>query len=451
MAARLRSLLAAAAAFVLCAFAMSCGRGDERTADGRLVIDYWEKWTGFERDAMEAVVDKYNESQDRVFVRFVSTSQIDRKLLLATAGGTPPDVAGFWSHSLVNFAEKGAIMPLDRLMERDGLSREDYIPSIYGCVAFRGRTWGLPSTPATIAMHYNKDLFRRAGLDPEHPPATLDEMESMCERLTAKAADGSFSQMGFVPTDPGWWGTMWPHFFGRPIVSDDGTELLCDSPENVAAFEWMQHWIEKYGRHETRAFEAAYRGEFASASNSFMAGRIALMLQGVWMASFVEEHAPDMDWGVAPFPAAVPGMPPATVVETDILVIPRGARHVEEAWEFIKFVQQQENMEMLCTGQLKFSPLRDVSERFDAEHPNPNIRLFRELAESPNARAVPRIPIWAEYRDDLAVAIEQMWVQGRDPKEALAGVKARVQPKLDKANRRWNEVAAQREKEWSNL
>jgi ABC-type glycerol-3-phosphate transport system substrate-binding protein len=90
---RFLSILAVVAVVCLA----SCGGEAERTADGRLIIDYWEKWQGFEKDAMAAVVDKYNASQDKVFVRYVSQSQIDRKLLLATAGGNPPDVAGFWS------------------------------------------------------------------------------------------------------------------------------------------------------------------------------------------------------------------------------------------------------------------------------------------------------------------------------------------------------------------
>ena len=128
--------------------ASACSNGEEHTADGRLVIEYWEKWTGFERDAMKDIVDRYNESQDKVFVRFVSTSQIDRKLLLATAGGDPPDVAGFWSHTVFLYVEKGALEPLDRLMERDGVSEKDYVPSVIDGCQYRGFTWGMPSTPA---------------------------------------------------------------------------------------------------------------------------------------------------------------------------------------------------------------------------------------------------------------------------------------------------------------
>lgn len=428
---------------------LSCRKQDEYTADGRLILNYWEKWTGFEREAMERIVNDYNQSQDRVFVRFVSTSQIDRKLLLATAGGNPPDVAGFWSHSVVNYAEKGALHPLDRLMERDGLSIDDYIPSVIDSCMHRGFVWGLPSTPATVGMHYNKTLLAEAGFD--GPPRTLEEMDIYTRALNKTDASGRFIQMGFLPTDPGWWGPMFPFFFGLDIVSEDGETILSDTPEIVEVFEWFQSFVTDFGVSRVRTFEAAFRGEFASSSDSFMSGRIAMKLQGVWMANFIKTFAPDMEWGAAPFPAIREGMEPATVVESDILVIPRGTRHVEEAWNFIKFVQERENMEKLCLGQQKFSPLREVSDGFYEGHPNPYIRLFRELAESPNARGIPKIPVWAEFRDEMAVALDRIWVSGEDPATALRRVRTRVQPKLDRANARWEAVRAERIEEWSNL
>src|ERR1051326_4218021 len=75
---------------------------------GRIPVIYWEKWTGFEMDGMQAVVDDFNTSQDRDFVQYISTSGVDQKTLIATAGGNPPDVAGLWDGDMVDFADKNA-------------------------------------------------------------------------------------------------------------------------------------------------------------------------------------------------------------------------------------------------------------------------------------------------------------------------------------------------------
>src|SRR5262245_48566133 len=87
------------AALVLLLFALPAGakaRGD-RTDDGRIRLEYWDKWSGFEMEAMRAVVNDFNASQQRIFVDFVSVSGISQKTLIATAGGHPPDIAGVWA------------------------------------------------------------------------------------------------------------------------------------------------------------------------------------------------------------------------------------------------------------------------------------------------------------------------------------------------------------------
>ncbi|WP_428387685.1 hypothetical protein [Mucisphaera sp.] len=79
-------------------FLTACGeQPEQRTTDGRTILNDWEKWGHFEAEAMHRVVDDYSASQDRELVRFLSISSIDQKVLLATAGGNPPDIAGLWS------------------------------------------------------------------------------------------------------------------------------------------------------------------------------------------------------------------------------------------------------------------------------------------------------------------------------------------------------------------
>ena len=127
---------------------------------GRVIIKYWEKWVGFEAEAMRAVVDDFNSSQDRIFVEYSSVSQIDRRLMLATAGGVPPDVAGIWANNLPAYAENNALTPLDSLARNAGINGDDYIPVYWDLCNYRGHLWALPSTPSCNALIYNKKMFR---------------------------------------------------------------------------------------------------------------------------------------------------------------------------------------------------------------------------------------------------------------------------------------------------
>lgn len=456
---------------LLCLFATGCGRRvQDRTPDGRVIVTYWEKWTGFEADAMQEVVDEFNASQDRIFVHMLSTSQIDQKMLLATAGGNPPDLAGLWSAQVNIFSEKNALTPLDRRLEAAGVSEEHYLPVYWDLCRHRGFTWALPTTPATVALHWNKDLFREAGLPPDQPPRSIAELDEMAERLTLvelqrdgrsvqlpyadltpaekQAKTFRIVRMGFLPNEPGWWSTMWGYWFGADLIEDDET-VACLTPENLAAFAWMQSYAEKYGVDNIRRFGSTF-GNFASPQNPFLGGTLAMVLQGVWMFNFIDRYAPTLDWSAAPFPSVDPvALPDVTVAECDVLVIPRGARHPDEAFEFMLYVNSPGPMEKLNLGQRKFSPLASTSASFEEEHANPHIRVFRDLAAGPGVRRTPPTTVWNEYTAELAVAVDRVYSLAATPEEALRQAQNRAQWKLDRASRRWRQVGETRTEQWS--
>ena len=101
------------------------------------------------------------------------------------------------------------------------------------------------------------------------------------------------------------------------------------------------------------------------------------------MYNFINKYATGMSWAAAPFPSDEGKLKDVSYIEADILVIPKGTKHPDEAFKFIAFVNSQEAMELLCNGQRKFTPLRKVSEDFYRKHKNPYIHMFRKLAESP--------------------------------------------------------------------
>lgn len=450
---------------------LSCEPAEQRSADGRIIINYWEKWTGFEADAMQAVVDDFNASQNRLFVKLLPVSQIDHKLMLATAGGNPPDVAGLWSHTVNVYAEKGALTPLDGMLEKAGITRDHYTPIFWDLCQHRGFAWALPSTPATIALHWNKRLFRETGLDPDHPPTTLAELDAMAEQLTIvelkrdgekvrlrwpeltqeekNAKQFRLIQLGFTPTEPGWWSQMWGYWFDAALWDEQG-RITANTSENIAAYQWYTGYGEKYGVNNVLSFSASFAANTASAQNAFLSGRVAMVIQGVWMHNFIEKFSPHLEWGAAPFPAMNPKHSgDVTIAECDVLVIPKGSPHPREAFEFIRYVNTPAAMEKLTLAQRKFSPLAEVSESFVANHPNPYIEVFIDLAHSPEVKIVPRVSVWNVYFDEMTVAADRMFTKAATPEAALAHVEQRVQWKLDRVVRRWEKIKDERQNEWA--
>ncbi len=462
---------AAVRPLLLLALLAGCARpAQERSPDGRVVVEYWEKWSGFEADSMRAIVDDFNRSQDRIEVRFLSVSEVDTKLLLAASSGHPPDVAGLWSENIPDFAEKGALTPLDGGLAAAGLGPDHYLPVYWELCRHRGFTWGLPTTPACVALFYNKRLFRAAGLDPERPPRTMAELNEMSRRLTVVEIERSgrrvrvpfpeltaeersgrhfaLIQVGHLPPDAGMYTSEWGFWFGARYY-DGERRILANDPGNIAAYEWLRQASEMYGVDNLRDFGGSF-GIQQSGRTAFLAGAEAMVVQGPWWPNFITQYAPGLEWGVAACPAA-PGVAdgaPLTVAQSDVVVIPRGARHPREAFEFMRYLQRQDVAERLARSQQKFTALREVSAGFLATHPNPAIRLFLSLARSPEAKVLPRLSIWHEYNAEMAVATERVVNLSYLPAAALAEVQERVQWKLDRLERRWDAVGRERLAEW---
>lgn len=399
-----------------------------------LELSYWEKWTRFEGEAMAKVVEGFNASQTALRVNYLTVSNITQKTLIATAGGDPPDVAGLFGADVVSFADKNALIPLDELLAKTGVGKDWFLPAFSAGCAYRGRIWAVPTTPASVALHWNKEMFAKAGLDPDKPPRTIAELDAMADRLTIRDAGGRIVQMGFLPWEPGWWNWAWPYFFGGRLWDGDAT-ITCDEPACVESFRWIQGYSRKYGAEMIQVFTSGF-GNFASPQNAFMSGKVAMEIQGVWMYNFLAQYAPKIKWGTAPFPTNDPSLYGRSIADMDVLAIPRDAKHVDESFEFIRYVISQGPMELLCMGQRKFSPLNDVTPGFWAKHPHPSVRLFYDLAKHPLTFSLPQLTFWQEYAEELNVAFQKVYLLQATPEEALGAVKRKMQKRLDRERRR---------------
>ena len=405
----------------------------------RIRLDYWEKWTGHEAAAMQAVVDIFNQSQDRIFVNYLTMGGIDQKAKLAIAAGDPPDVLGLWNRNLPFFDQCGAIQPLDDLRSY-GIDASSYAKAVRPLVFRRGSQLAAPSTPSSILLYYNKRILRECGWDPEKPPRTTPEFDEMIDATTKFADNGDVERAGFLPSDPGWWSWCWGGFWGGTLYDEKTGRAMVDSAANISAYDWFQSFPRRWGLERMRAFQGAPVDNPTPFSN-FFKGRLASTIQGPWLPMFMEmEMGRDVfDYGATFFPVA-PGLedqPPYGPIETDILVIPKGARNPEASLEFIAFTQQPENMELLCSGHAKPSPLASSSVEFRKNHKNDAVAAHEELLQSPNAYTTPWISSWDEFSMALGAGLDTIWNLRSDSATLpLEEVQVEVEAILERAGAR---------------
>jgi len=422
--------VAVAAAGVAIAISLSEGAVRRKPVEGRTTVLYWEKWTGDEGARMRDIVDWYNRSQDKVYVKMLSISGVADKTLLAASGGNPPDVAGLWGEQVAQFADAKALTDLTEMAKERGITEDVYIKGYWDMVSYQGRLYALVSTPASNALHLAVDRLP-AGMK---APETTEELLEFSEKTAVRDKDGRLAFVGFLPAEPGWWNFGWGYWFGGQLF--DGEKLTINSPENIRAYTWVKEFADRFGAREVQNFQSGF-GNFSSPQNAFLNGKVGSVLQGVWMANYIRLYNKDLKWTAVPFPVPADrqDLRERSFLGIDTLVIPRGAKHPKEAFDFIAFVQRQEVMEKLCTTHGKNSPLAKVSEAFLNNHPNKEIRLFDRLARSPNAVHVPLIGIWPQLNNEMTNAFQLINLGEKTPEQALNDAQKRLEPAWERYRR----------------
>jgi ABC-type glycerol-3-phosphate transport system substrate-binding protein len=411
-------------------------RSRARAPRGRVEVRYWEKWTGREGAAVQAIVNRYNASQDRAWVRLVPVSEIASKAMVAIGGGDPPDVVGLYTYNVPGYAEARAVMPLDELAPLDArlgeppLEASHYAPGVAALLSHEGRLWAGVNTCYTLALYYNRAMLTEAGVA---PPRTIGELDEAAERLTVRGVGGSIERAGFLPNLPPWWPYVWPFLFGGALYDAERDRATIASREGIAAMEWVGRTAERVGRAAGRAFAGAFGRSMHSAGDPFITGRVAMIVQGPWMANFIAAYRPGLAYScvAAPEAGGADEDRPAGLLEADVLMIPRGARHAEEAYAFVRYMQRREVQEALCRMHHKPSPLAEVSPGFIEGHPSPCIGVHERIAKSPRANILPRTRVWKAYADLIASAFDAVW-SGAEAGPALRRVEARAQALLDR-------------------
>jgi ABC-type glycerol-3-phosphate transport system substrate-binding protein len=423
-------------------------RGLHEVPPDRTIVRYWEKWTGVEGQAMQRIVDRFNQTEGTrrgIWVDYNALGDVDKRMLISAAGGDPPDVAGLPDRFVPPYADQGALRPLDDLAREFSLDLDAFKPIWLSICRYDGKLYALPSTPYTIALYYNRSLFRAAGLDPDHPPQTTAELNEYAQRLTrfeggdpTNPRAGRIVQLGFTvsPAMLGWWTWIWPYFFDGQLW--DGRRFTLDTPATHAALGWVRELRTAVGNDRVLQFEGT-SAAIESAQNPFLSGQLAMVFQGPWLANWARVYAPDLDYGVAPFPSVTRERQHVFASE-DVFVIPTGARHPREAMVFLEYVLRQEVMEELCQAHGKVSPYRLPGSEFFARHPNPHIHVFDEMATSPEVFGYPSMPTWAEAWTEMLYLLETVMREAREPAEAIR----MTQTKVDSVVADYERMAAHR-------
>jgi len=174
--------------------------GCQKKPTGPVTVEFWHAMTGKNAETVQLLCDNFNASQgDYKIVPVFKGSYIDTMnagIAAYRAGEAPGILQVFEVGTATMMAAKGAIKPVYQLMKENRVKFDPkaYIPTItsYYSTA-KGEMLSMPFNSSTAVMYYNKDAFRKAGLDPEKPPVTWPEFFEVAKKLKASGMEGGFS------------------------------------------------------------------------------------------------------------------------------------------------------------------------------------------------------------------------------------------------------------------
>lgn len=394
-------------------------------------LEYWTGWSGFEFDALQAIVDKFNAAHPDIAFNMTTVFGQYDKVLTAIAGGNPPDVvSAVWLHELVSMAGRKGLMPLTPYAEKDQITGDPYFPNLWDAWHWKNELWGLAITANSNVIAYRKDLFAEVGLDPEAPPKTIAELDAAAMKLDKIAADGTIERYGIYPGGISWWGNV----FGGNFFDEENGKITANDEPIVAALDWMGQYAKRLDPTKVAAFQQGF-GDYMSPQNAFFVGKEAMTQVGEWFISFVDKFAPGLDYDFIAAPIPEGGRENCTNFGGSIFTIPMGVKNPDASWEFIKFLSADENMGEFCYVIHNVPPKTAVAyqERFIGD---PKFKLAVDLLSGKNSFGPPKTPVTSFYFTKLAEAEDAVKQGQKTAKEALDEVTQVTQEEYDRAVQR---------------
>ena len=267
-----------------------------------------------------------------------ATSAASGKFLAAVKAGQAPDAALYWGQdALPSLASLGAIQPLDAAsLKAAGISMSAYAPAAAQAMTYKGVVYGLPEMTNVREFYWNKDLFKKAGLDPNAPPKTLDQVDAMAAKLTV-IKSGKIQQLGFVPWIEQGVLDVYRGLFGTSYYDAKGNPDL-NSPGMTKLLTWEAAYVSKYGAGPISSFIGSFNTVSSQANDPFVKGGVAMMIGGEWEEGFLSQYGPNVHYGVAPMPVPAGRPYPATFLDGNTWFLPKGG-NAAEALKFISWIQ----------------------------------------------------------------------------------------------------------------
>ncbi|TPQ21751.1 extracellular solute-binding protein [Streptomyces sporangiiformans] len=392
-----RGIAATALMASLALTATACGGDDSGSdqSDGPLTITWWDTSNATnEAPTYRALAKDFEKANPGIKVKYVNVpfDQAQNKFDTAAGSKGAPDILRSEVGWTPAFAKKGFFLPLDGT---EALADQGkFQPSLIEQAKYDGKTYGVPLVTDTLALVYNKAIFKKAGID--EAPATWDDLKTAAAKIKQKAGVD------------GYWGSTQAYYAqsflygeGADTVDADAKKITVRSPAAVKGYETWESLFDGKGLHKADTTADAY----AHIQEAFVSGKVASIVQGPWeITNFYKGSAfkDKGNLGIATVPAGSTGKAGAPTGGHNLSVYAGSDKaHQDASLKFLKFMTSAKSQETIA---LKNSTLPTRDDAYTAEvKADPGIAGYQTVLSSAQPR--PALPeyssLWGPLDTEL--------------------------------------------------
>ncbi|RKX85434.1 MAG: hypothetical protein DRP58_05855 [Spirochaetes bacterium] len=351
---------------------------------------------------LEVIIDKFNASQKMITVEGVyqggyATTQ--EKLLAAYVAGEPPVLSQLEQSLVGSFVANDALVPLDSFMKADkDFDTKDFNKDITQGATYNKKLYGLPINVSTPVLYTNRDLFRKAGLDPDKYPTTWDEAYDIAKKISDLGSD----VYGLRIYNSGWIMDSLFHQFGGTIFNKDNTKCLVNSKEIKNAMGFWKKMVDD----GIAIYQGGKDGSTMDAS-----GVVGMVMRSTGSIAWFKDNV-TFDWGVAPFTL---GKTKAVSLGGGNIYMIKKTTPEEQfaAWEFLQYLTNTENQIYWSTNtgyMVSRKSAKESSEIQSIFKDDPRYSVTYDQLKDAFAR--PTVEAWPEIEDLIQEAMTKIILEG---------------------------------------
>ncbi|MCU6795081.1 extracellular solute-binding protein [Paenibacillus sp. WQ 127069] len=357
---------------------------------------------------VKSIIAKFEAANPKIKIELTTIPFKDyfQKLSVAYSGGIAPDVHGLGFGQLISTVEQDKYMDLNKFIKAEQWAgSEDMFPSILKAGEWKGGQYGI-LMPEIRPLVWRKDFFTESGLDPNKPPATIDEIFEFAEKAKVMK-DGKTTRAGIdLQTSNGEQSYLSLMLLLGQDIYDDKNNPTFDSPESIALVEKM------VALYKSGAIIPA--NQQALGGTPFQNSQAALAFASSPSLSTLQKAVGADKIGWALPPKGPTGKQTALMLGT-FLTMSKSSKHPEESWKFIKFWFDKKNIYDFTLKTGFVPPLKSLKDEYVKVSPENEI-IFKVMNDT---KGYAPSADWAIHTKYLRIALEESFNGIRPVAEAL--------------------------------